>query len=214
MSPDKASLQKIFDELISMRKRQEEDRFLSKIDSMFTILVSIMIFMMGYVINNALTQGIVNFPVLFFGLSAIFLFIVVLVGQLASILQDNIGLRFYFWAIFINGIVQVPVQAVSIFLMGLTNNTLIWWPINAPTLILLPYYLMKLEKRYFSKFSKDREITPTVSFLLFYPTSGKRSGFRSRESTWYRVYYFFLVFAGVRLLLELPRFVLINFFLT
>jgi hypothetical protein len=203
MSSNEASLQKIYDEIVSMRRRQEEDKFLSKVDAIFGVLCSIMLFVLGFLVNNSLSQAKVNVPLLFYGLAAILVFVVVLVGQFVAILGDNIGFRFYFWAILINGIVQVPVQAASMYWAYLYHEPLAWFPLNLLSFSLVPYCLAILERRYFDRL-RQRSLSKKANAFLF------RTSDRKRNQLWYRCMYFFLLCMGVRLLISIPQYILVR----
>jgi hypothetical protein len=206
MSSDEASLEKIYDELVSMKTRQEEDKFLSKIDVMFATLVSIMIFMLGLIINNSVSQGRLNLPLLFYGLSAVFVFAIVLIGEFIAILRDDVGLRFFFWAILVNSVFQIILQAVAMFLMvfvGGFYGSLVWWPMTLLGFGLIPYCLIELEKRYLGRFSKSRRI-----FIPWHPFS-QRIG--KPDSRLFRYLDFVFMWMAVATIIRLPQYVLMKF---
>lgn len=183
MSPRKVSLRKILDAIHSMKQSQAEDKFLSKLDMMFGVLISLTIFMSGIIISNSLNQTYVNRPLLFFGTSTLVIFIVALIGEFYAILCDNLTLRFDFWAVLINGLVQVIGKVVVTYFMALlllergeifyysAYGYLTTFIIELPRFILIlvfvPFILMKLYKRFIAKFQIRRGEIKKRSFIFF-----------------------------------------------
>jgi len=205
MSSDDATLQKIYNELISMRHHQEEDKFLSKIDAIFTVLVSFMIFMSGLIINNSVNQDKLNVPLLFYGLAAISVFAIVLIGQFIAILHDNISLRFFYWAILINGVVQIVAQAWTMYCMAAINSfigELLWWPAEILSMVFIIYGMLKLEESFFGKFSEERKISALPGMRLFNQHLDRPGHPNSRL---FRSMYFLLMWMGVAIIIRLSQ---------
>jgi hypothetical protein len=78
---DEDALSQILEEIRSIKKnqkkmeeRRQEDKFLSRLDMLFGVLVSITIFVTGLTINNSLTGERADFPLFVTGVSVLCVF--------------------------------------------------------------------------------------------------------------------------------------------
>lgn len=171
MPSDKDSLQEILDEIRSMKDSQKEDKFLSKLDMMFAVLISLTIFMSGIIINNSLNQTDVNTPLLFFGISILVVFTVALIGQFIAILRDSLTQRFDFWAVLISGFAGVSARVVITYFIVFYNpmtSDIISSLGYIITTFLVPFCLLKLHQRYVAKFRIRRKEIKKRSFWFFF----------------------------------------------
>lgn len=137
-----------------MRKRQEEDKFLSKLDAMFTILNSLMIFVFGIFLNNSLNQNL-SLGLLLFGLASLTILASTLVGEFVAILRDDITLRFDFWAILVLGVSAIISRIVgtySIASFDIQFAFVVWSIAMLFSILLVPFVLARLNTHYVAKF--------------------------------------------------------------
>lgn len=151
-------LKKIAKEIRLMRQSKEEDKFLSKLDMMFSVLASLTIFVSGIVINNSLNP--VNPYLIGFGISILIVFVVALIGEFVAILRDDLTQRLDFWMVLVFGIVQVTWRAVVVSLFAFygpfTGSFF-----NFFGMIFIAFFValgMKhLQKRYMGKFPRRKK---------------------------------------------------------
>ena len=151
-------LKKIAKEIRLMRQSKEEDKFLSKLDMMFSVLASLTIFVSGIVINNSLNP--VNPYLIGFGISILIVFVVALIGEFVAILRDDLTQRLDFWMVLVFGIVQVTWRVVAMFLFAFYGVFLGGF-FNYLGMICITFSValgMKhLQKRYIDKFLRRKK---------------------------------------------------------
>lgn len=104
-----------------------ENTFLSKLDLMFSVLMSLTIFGVGLILNNI--SSVVGLPrALVIGI--LFLMIYTLIGEFLAILKDDAVERFAFWMSLIFGICTLGflLPAFVIFLFGPLTYLSIFFP--------------------------------------------------------------------------------------
>ncbi|MCJ7633774.1 hypothetical protein MUP77_15480 [Candidatus Bathyarchaeota archaeon] len=146
--------QQILDELRQMKKRQEEDKFLSKLDAMFTVLNSLMIFVFGIFLNNSLNQN-PSLSLLLFGVASLIILASTLVGEFVAILRDDMNLRFDFWGILVLGVSAIISRIVGtygIVSLDVQFAFVVWGIAMLFSILLVPFVLARLNTRYVAKF--------------------------------------------------------------
>lgn len=129
-----------------------ENSFLSKLDLMFSVIMSLTIFMAGFMLNYALAKGglILTYSV---GVFALLTYTVV--GQFWAIIKDDAGMRFRYWVAFVWGVVLLttlgPSFAIPQSLVGF------YFSISSiPLVIIVLFLIWQVDRLFFKYASKLR----------------------------------------------------------
>lgn len=132
-SSDADLLKEILSRLDKMEKAQRENAFLSKFDSMFSVLVSITIFAAGLMLNYYRTIRTASEFALPFSVAVLVILVFTLFGELWAIITNNAVMRFKYWVVLIIGFFLLISEMVIIvfplappLFLGLAFIWLVW----------------------------------------------------------------------------------------
>ena len=103
-SDEKISLDAIMDRLDSIEKAQKERVFLSRLDMMFSVLVSLTLFFSGLFLTSIKPVDLVTKLGFSLFASLLSLLIYTLIGEFYAIVTNHEILRFTFWMMLLQGI--------------------------------------------------------------------------------------------------------------
>ena len=191
-SDESKALDVIIEKIDAIARFERERGFLSRLDMMFSVLVSITFFAVGLIINSVRPVDFSTKLLFSLSVTALLLLVYTLVGEFLAILSDDAIMRFGYWVVLVWGIfllllwgfvgslavvlVTAPkiVVAITIYLFGLIGLPII-------VIMLLVFSLVdRLYQKYIRKLcfrgtptSDGKYLKPTVRGIaligIFFP---------------------------------------------
>ena len=151
MKPDeKASLDPIMKRLNSIEKAQKERSFLSRLDMMFSVLVSFTLFISGLFLTTIKPVDLVTKLAFSLFASLLVLLIYTLIGESYAIVTDHEILRFTYWMILLEGIHLLTIWGayLTLFLIPIEIAFTIVYFFGLPTLVTTMFLIWFVERLY------------------------------------------------------------------
>ena len=149
-SDEKISLDAIMKRLDSIEKAQKERGFLSRLDMMFSILVSLTLFLSGLFLTSIKPVDLVTKLGFSLFASLLAVFVYTLIGEFYAIVTDHEILRFTFWVILLQGIFFLTIWGAlsTIYLMPVIIALYMGFFIGLPIFVTLVFFLWLIESLY------------------------------------------------------------------
>jgi len=152
-SDDETSFDAFMEKLDSLEKSNRERTFLSRLDMMFSVSVSLTLFLTGQFLTSLKPINIIMKVEFSLFVSLLALLVYTLVGEFYAIVTDHEILRFTYWMILVQGIILLTIYGAfsAIFLMPFQIAFIIGslTSLLLPTsIILLNWFIESLYEKY------------------------------------------------------------------
>jgi hypothetical protein len=174
-SDDKTLSDIVIEKLDCLEKSHKERSFLSRIDMMFSVLVSLTLFLTGFSLNSLKPVDFIAKFGFSFLVSLLALLIYSLIGEFYAILIDHETLRFTYWMILFQGICFLAISGtyLAVFLLPIEIILSIGFFIGVPVIFAIIFSVLFIESlfnRYMGNlcYRKSRPRTRRNWLIPFY----------------------------------------------
>lgn len=137
-SNKKRSLDAIMEKLNDIEKAQKERSFLSRLDMMISVILTLTFFMLSFLSNNIRPTDLPSRWIFSFLIALLSLLIFIVQGEIRAIILDDIGKRFDYWITLIWGLFQMCI----LFVLTLPYTFGFGIQIIFPTFLALPAIIL------------------------------------------------------------------------
>ena len=147
---DKTSFDALTEKLDSLEKYHKERSFLSRLDMMFSVLVSLTLFLVGSFLTSLKPVDIVTKLGFSIFASLLVLLIYTLIGEFYAILTDHEILRFTYWMILLEGVFLLTILGAysTMLLIPIEIALIIAYFVGLPIVVSIIFFNWFVESLY------------------------------------------------------------------